>query len=164
MSVTWTRAGAIAVVVVAVLLAGACGGDDDKGTRAAPAERTIMMAAVEPKGGVTVDKEPFPAAKLPQGAGYVLKDPDQTGRWEVSTYRWDPGTIVVNRGDRVTLEMVGINGAEHPFRIEGYDVTGVVKRGQVTRVSFVAEKAGLFRIECDAHHPTMHASLVVLAQ
>ena len=127
-----------------------------------PRERTIYLAAVEQKGGATVDREPFPSSGLPQGGGYALKKPDDKGRWEVSTYRWDPGTIVVNQGDRVTLEVVGINGDEHPFTIEGYWISDVVRRGRVMRVSFVADKAGIFKIICRKHAPSMQADLVVL--
>ena len=47
----------------------------------------------------------------------MIKQPDQTGRWEVSTYVWMPSQIVVNQGDEVTLEFVGINGAFHPTEI-----------------------------------------------
>ena len=129
---------------------------------AAPAERTIYMAAVEPKGGTTVDQEAFPDQPLPEGGGYILKAPDDTGRWEVETYRWEPGAIVVNQGDVVTLEIIGINGAAHPARIEGYDVSFVVQRGHVTRVTFTADKAGIFKIICDTHQPSMQADLVVL--
>jgi heme/copper-type cytochrome/quinol oxidase subunit 2 len=127
-----------------------------------PRQRTIYIAAIEPKGGAHVDHEPFPEKPLPSGGGYSLKKPDDKGRWEVSTYRWDPGTIVVNQGDRVTLEIVGINGDEHPFTIEGYWISEVVRRGQITRVTFTADKAGIFKIICRKHAPAMQADLVVL--
>ena len=64
-------------------------------------KRTFTVAAVEMKGGVTVDKEPFPTDALPAGAGYVLNKPDQTGRWEVSVYMWTPSQIIVNQDDDV---------------------------------------------------------------
>jgi plastocyanin len=148
--------------IVGIVVLAACGGSS--APAAAPVERTIYMAAVEPKGGVTVDKEPFPSAALPEGGGYILKEPNADGRWEVETYRWDPGTIVVNQGDIVTLEIIGINGKEHPTTIEGYNIGNVVvKRGQITRVTFTADKAGIFRITCGVHLPTMTADLVVLA-
>ena len=102
----------------------------------------LTMVAVEPKGGATVDKEPFPSAALPEGKGYELKSPDAEGRWEVSTYRWEPNQIIVNQGDEVTLEILGVNGAEHPTVIEGYDLSFTVKRGQLTTVTFTADKAG----------------------
>lgn len=142
----------------ALVLAGCAGGS----ASVAPAERTIYMAAIEPKGSTTVDKEPFPAVTLPEGGGYGLAAPDADGKWTVETYRWDPGTIVVNQGDVVTLEIIGINGAEHPFTIEGYSVSDVVKRGQITRVTFTADKAGIFKVTCGVHLPTMQASLIVL--
>lgn len=151
-----TCLGAVGIAVLA-----ACGGASAPAS--APVERTIYMAAIEPKGGTTVDKEPFPSVALPAGDGYKLVQPNADSRWEVSTYRWDPGVIVVNQGDIVTLEIVGINGAAHPFVIEGYNVSGAVKRGEVTRVTFTADKAGIFRITCGTHLPTMTADLVVLA-
>jgi heme/copper-type cytochrome/quinol oxidase subunit 2 len=125
-------------------------------------KRTFTLAAVEMKGGATVDKESFPTDALPAGAGYVLKQPDQTGRWEVSVYMWTPGQIFVNQDDEVTLEFVGINGASHPTTIAGYDKSFVLKRGQVTKISFKADKAGTFAIQCGIHHPSMTAELVVL--
>jgi plastocyanin len=128
------------------------------------AKRHIVVTAVEPKGGANVDKETFPAAALPEGKGYGLKQPDQTGRWEVSVYVWDPRQIFVDEGDEVVLEFVGINGASHPTTISGYDKTFELKRGEVTKVSFVADKPGRFEIVCATHHPTMVAELIVAAK
>jgi plastocyanin len=126
-------------------------------------KRTITMVAVEPKGGATVDKEPFPTATLPEGKGYELEAPNAEGRWEVSTYRWDPNQIIVNQGDEVTLEILGVNGAEHPSVIDGYDISFTVKRGELTTVTFTADKAGVFEIRCGTHQPSMVGELIVLA-
>jgi hypothetical protein len=115
------------------------------------AKRFFTIAAVEPKGGTTIDKEPFPAAALPDGKGYMIRKPDHTGRWEVSTYVWQPSQIIVSEGDDVTLEFIGINGAEHPTTIVGYDKTLVLKRGHVVRIEFKAE-----------HHPSMVGELIVM--
>src|SRR5262245_659911 len=125
-------------------------------------KRSFTIAAIEPKGGATVDKEPFPAETVPAGGGYVLNKPDQNNRWEVSTYLWTPSQIVVNEGDEVTLEFVGINGASHPTTINGLGKSFVLKRGTVTRVEFVVDKAGVFKIECGTHRPTMTAEIIVL--
>jgi plastocyanin len=129
---------------------------------AAAEKRVFTIAAVEPKGGATVDKEPFPTEALPAGGGYVLNKPDSNNRWEVSTYLWTPGQIIVNEGDEVTLEFVGINGAAHPTSIKGFDKSFVLKRGTVTRVSFVADNPGVFPIECHTHRPSMTAEIIVL--
>lgn len=129
----------------------------------ATGERVIYVAAIEPKGGVTVDKEQFPAAPLPKGGGYVLNAPNPQGRWEVSVYQWSPSTIVVRQGERVTLEIVGINGAKHSGHIDKYHPDHFeVKRGQITRVQFTADTPGIFKIHCKEHEPSMEGTLVVL--
>ena len=153
---------AIMVPLLAALFLLAACGQATAGAVAPPQERTVYMAAIEPKGGTTVDKEPFPAQTLPAGRGYGLKAPDDTGRWVVETYRFVPGTVVVNEGDSVTLEIVGINGKEHPVTVEGYGLSTVLKRGEVQRLNFVADQPGIFKIECDIHKPSMEATLVVL--
>ncbi len=130
---------------------------------AAQATRTVYMAAVEPKGGTGVSQEPFPnPALLPAGGGYVLKAPDSTGRWEVSTYQWQPSFIVVNQGEQVTLEIIGINGAEHISSLPPYVDKFTVKRGQLTKVTFTTTRAGIFPIVCVSHQPSMTGYLVVL--
>lgn len=126
------------------------------------AKRFFTIAAVEPKGGTTVDKEPFPTAALPDGKGYMIRKPDHTGRWEVSTYVWQPSQVIVSEGDDVTLEFIGINGAEHPTTIVGYDKTLVLKRGHVVRIEFKADKVGTFKIVCSEHHPSMVGELIVM--
>ena len=141
----------------AALLAGvACSGS------ALAEKRVFTVLAVEPKGGANLSQEAFPTAKLPDGGGYVMRPADQTGRWEVSAYVWQPAQIVVDEGDEVTLEFVGIHGASHPTRIEGLGLNFTLQRGVARQVSFVASKAGRFRIVCETHHPSMTGEIVVL--
>lgn len=150
---------ALGLLVVALALVVAHPGAGQPATT----KRTIYMAAIEPRGGTSVTSEPFPSAPLSAGSGYVLKQPDATGRWEVSAYYWHPGFIVVGEGDDVTLEILGINGAEHPSFIEGINAPAfTVRRGQVTTVDFRARRAGSYRIICTIHQPTMVSYLVVL--
>ena len=125
-------------------------------------KRFFTIAAVEPRGGVSVNQEPFPTEPLPSGGGYVMRQPDQTGRWEVSAYLWSPGQIVVNHGDDVVLDFVGINGAAHPTEIKGLGKTFTLKRGQVTRVEFKADKPGVYPVVCTTHAPSMRGEIVVL--
>jgi hypothetical protein len=146
---------ASALTTIGILIAGSL-------AEAQAAKRSFTIAAVEPKGGTTVDKEPFPQGNLPEGGGYVLKKPDHTGRWEVSTYIWLPSQIIVTEGDEVSLEFIGINGAEHPTTIVGYDKMLVLKRGHVVKLEFTADKAGTFPIICAHHRPSMVAELIVL--
>jgi plastocyanin len=124
------------------------------------------MAAIEPKGGTTVDREPYPAGELPMGGGYVKKAPDEaTGRWEVSVYQFSPATVIVKQGELVTLELVGINGAKHTVHIEKFHPDHVtVTRGEIARVQFTADTPGIFKIHCKEHEPSMEGTLVVLAR
>jgi plastocyanin len=119
------------------------------------------MTAVEYKGSTEVAKEAFPTSALPEGGGYLRKTPAD-GKWETSTYRWEPGTIVAYQGDEVELQIFGINGATHPGVIEGYEKAFTVKRGELTTVTFTADKSGVFRIMCAIHNPSMTGTLVVL--
>jgi len=124
--------------------------------------RGIYMATIEPRGGAQQDKEPFPQTALPTGEGYRKTPPDANGRWEVVTYQWSPGTIVVREGETVTLEIVGINGDVHRGTIPGIVDSFTVKRGEVTRVAFTATKPGIYPITCTKHTPNMQGTLVVL--
>lgn len=156
--VTWSPL--LAMLALAAIVLAAC--TSTTAARLQPGERTIYLSAIEPKGSTTVDKEPFPGASLPPGGGYGLKAPDDAGSWTVETYVWLPSEITVVEGDKVTLQVLGVNGAVHPSRIEGYDVKFEAKRGQLTTVTFTADKPGVFKILCDAHQPTMTGALIVL--
>lgn len=127
-----------------------------------PNKRFFTILAVEPRGGVNVSQEPFPTEPLPQGGGYVIRPPDQTGRWEVSAYVWSPSQIIVSQGDDVTLEFVGINGAAHPTEISGLGKTFTLQRGHTMRIDFKADKPGVYPVICGAHQPSMRAEIVVL--
>ncbi|MFC4769186.1 hypothetical protein [Effusibacillus consociatus] len=96
-----------------------------------------------------------------------IKWSSQDGKQMIEAYRWDPGFIVVNQGDRVVLEFYGVKGESHPFVIEGYNLKGHVGRGKIETVSFHADKPGTFQIRCLTHldpktHGPMVANLVVL--
>lgn len=70
---------------------------------------------------------------------------------EIESYRWDPGTIVISKGEKVNLIIYGVNGAEHPFSIEGTDIAGVVKKGEETVVPLHFTKEGTYRLICHTH-------------
>jgi plastocyanin len=71
---------------------------------------------------------------------------------EIESYRWDPGTIVVQKGQDITLKIYGVNGKEHPFYIEGTDYKGVVQKGEETELTVRFDKEGTYRLICTAHH------------
>lgn len=69
----------------------------------------------------------------------------------MEVYRWDPGTIVVDQGDHVTLNFLGVQGKFHTFEIKGLGISGEVKKGERTQVSFNADKKGTYEIVCKLH-------------
>ncbi|OUM86057.1 MAG: hypothetical protein BAA01_01530 [Bacillus thermozeamaize] len=77
------------------------------------------------------------------------KDP-KTGK-EREVYRWDPGTIVVEQGDRVRLNIHGLNGEHHPFLIEGLGIQGEVTNGEVKTIEFIAKEKGVYKMVCLVH-------------
>ncbi len=127
------------------------------------AEKVIYMQAMEPKGATSADKEPFPGNTLPAGGGYVIKPPNKAGKWQVSTYVFSPSQVIVRKGDRVTLKILGLNGAKHTVTIERFHPKPfTITRGRITTVSFTADKAGSFRIVCAEHPPSMTGEIIVL--
>jgi len=75
---------------------------------------------------------------------------------EIEAYRWDPGTIVLKKGEKVNLIISGINGAEHPFHIEGTTIKGKVKKGEDTLVPLQFQKEGTYRLICEVHPDRAH--------
>jgi plastocyanin len=75
---------------------------------------------------------------------------------EIEAYRWDPGTIILKKGEKVNLIISGINGAEHPFYIEGTSIKGTVKKGEDTFVPLQFQKEGTYRLICEMHPDRAH--------
>lgn len=84
---------------------------------------------------------------------FKSKAPDGS---EMEAYRWDPGTIVVKQGENVELRILGMNGDEHPFVIEGLNIRGEIKKGKETVVTFHAKEEGIYRIVCLTHTGPEH--------
>ncbi|RAV04115.1 cupredoxin domain-containing protein [Paenibacillus sp. YN15] len=74
----------------------------------------------------------------------------------IEAYRWDPGTVFVEKGEEVNLVLYGVNGDSHPFYIEGTRIKGEVKKGKETTVTFQAAKEGVYRLICLTHPDKNH--------
>lgn len=70
---------------------------------------------------------------------------------ELEVYRWDPGTIYIQKNEQVELKIFGVNGEEHPFYIEGTKIQGVVKKGAETTIPLRFTERGIYRLICTAH-------------
>lgn len=70
---------------------------------------------------------------------------------EIEAYRFDPGTIFLEKDEKVLLKIYGVNGEEHPFIIEGTDIKGTVKKGEETEIPLQFKKEGTYRLICVTH-------------
>jgi plastocyanin len=107
-------------------------------------------------GGLIVILAPLPlGTATPQ---------ERTVRVEASSYQFDPGIVRVNRGDKVTLELLSTD-VVHGLHIGGYDLELKADPGQPRSITFIADRSGAFRwrcsVSCGALHPFMIGKLVV---
>ena len=158
---------AFAVAVVSVGAAFALTTGDD--ATAAVKVRQIYMTAVEWKGSASVAKEPYPTAALPGGGGYESCAPGSqecdlkgdTTKWAVETYRFDTALVAACVGERVTLNIFGVNAAQHQINVPDFGKSFLVKRGMLARTTFKVTKPGLYPIMCITHQPSHRADLLV---
>ena len=78
---------------------------------------------------------------------------------------WVPGTLVVKKGTKVTLNLINnvpADPKEHGFAIPAYNIAETVNRGEPKTVEFTADKAGVFPITCHLHPAHVGGELVVL--
>jgi heme/copper-type cytochrome/quinol oxidase subunit 2 len=89
---------------------------------------------------------------------------ERTIHIKASSFEYSPATIRVNRGDRVTLEIEATD-VVHGIAIDGYDLRVDAEPGQTARLTFVADRSGVFRfrcpVTCGALHPFMIGKLYV---
>src|SRR3989338_4618765 len=109
-------------------------------TRAAVAEtREFLIVTGEPAW----EAKPGEAPVVDRDRGPVKK---------IERYVFHPGFLVVNRGDRVVLKIHALKGDKHIVQIPAFK-TGETQilRGEEKTISFVANKAGVFEIQCTNH-------------
>jgi nitrosocyanin len=75
---------------------------------------------------------------------------------------WEPTSITVKKGDKVSLRLVNKHTDEHGYEIPAFGVKEVVAGDKTASVSFVADKAGIFPIKCQLHPAHVVGQLVVL--
>lgn len=89
---------------------------------------------------------------------------DRVIRVEGRRFEYAPGTVAVNTGDRVTLELVAAD-VVHGLHLDGYNLTLTAEPGQTARLTFVADQPGMFRFRCSTTcgplHPFMIGQLTV---
>lgn len=134
--------------------------------------REYFVAAVELKGSTTADKLAPPEENpkdRSKGYGFSAPGYDSTAplKWEVASYLWSPAMMLAYRGDEIKLTTFVVNGDEHKTWVEGPDgeeamAETTLNRGREYELSFSAAKAGVYRLICTTHEPTMVGYILVL--
>lgn len=75
---------------------------------------------------------------------------------------WTPESVYAEKGDTVTLTLINKLDTEHGYEIEAFGIKEVVGGKKTKKVSFKADKAGIFPIKCHLHPPHVSGQLVVM--
>ena len=79
-------------------------------------------------------------------------DRDRGSVKEMTRYTYDPGFLLVNKGDTVVLTIHNLKGDHHIVDLPAFDIKEVkIVRGEERKFTFKADKAGLFKIDCKNH-------------
>ena len=79
-------------------------------------------------------------------------------------YEFTPGTINVNQGDTVVLEITSTD-TKHGFGLSAFNIDEKLPKGETVRIEFVADKKGEFTFKCTSFcgwgHFGMNGKLIV---
>ena len=84
---------------------------------------------------------------------------DRFFRVEASRFAYEPSVLKVNRGDRVTIDLVA-EDVIHGLSIDGYNLAISADPGQTARLTFVANHSGAFRLRCSVTCGPMHPFMI----
>lgn len=90
---------------------------------------------------------PFPAL--------AAKPSERVFNIQASRFEYAPGTIKVNPGDRVTIDLTATD-VVHGLSIDGYNVSTTADPGQTAHLTFTADRQGSFRFHCTVTCGNMH--------
>jgi len=80
------------------------------------------------------------------------------------SFAFEPGTVRVNRGDRVIVDLESTD-VVHGLYVDGYGVVTQAEPGRPGQLAFVADRSGAYRFRCNVAcgnlHPFMIGKLVV---
>lgn len=159
----------VSLTLITVVLASAC----QRAAAVTPGERVFYVNAIEIKGATSSDKLAPPGQnpeEISKGMEYKapgVYDKNNPKDWQVSSYQFNPSAMTVFQGDKVKLMLFAVNGNLHKDRIEDPDGMVVVQekehnRGRQYEISFLANKAGFYKLRCEEHKETMNALITVI--
>ena len=101
--------------------------------------------------GLVVAFAPLPARPI--------ASQDRIFQIEARQFAYSPAELNVNRGDRVTIQLVSTD-VVHGLYIDGYGISVEADPGQTTTISFVANEPGSFRFRCNITCGAMHPFMI----
>ena len=96
----------------------------------------------------------FAPVPLPQ-----LEPVERNFQIAASSYAFSPAEIRVNPGDRVTIALTSTD-VVHGLYIDDYDLEISADPGQTETLTFVADKAGAFRLRCSVTCGDLHPFMI----
>jgi len=84
---------------------------------------------------------------------------DRTFHIQASRFAYSPSVLTVNPGDRVTIELTAMD-VVHGLSIDGYNLQTTATPGQTARLSFVADRLGVFHFHCTTTCGNMHPFMI----
>jgi len=83
------------------------------------------------------------------------------------TKRWEPATLICYQGETVRITLINKIPAEtptHGFMIAGYNIKEEIPANTEKVIEFLADKPGLFTINCHLHPKHIGGQLLVLTK
>jgi heme/copper-type cytochrome/quinol oxidase subunit 2 len=80
-------------------------------------------------------------------------------RVEARQFAYSPSQLRVNPGDTVTIQFVSTD-VVHGLYIDGYGISVEADPGQTATLTFVANKAGSYRVRCNVTCGAMHPFMI----
>lgn len=88
-------------------------------------------------------------------------DEGRVVRISARQFTFEPDTVVLKRGERVTVELTSLDRT-HGFKVPAFDVRLDALPGETTRITFVPNKAGRFSWLCDVFCGLDHEAMAGL--
>lgn len=80
-------------------------------------------------------------------------------RIQASAFQFTPAVLSVNPGDRVTIDLVSTD-VVHGLAIDGYRQEVTAEPGQTARLTFTADRPGVFTLRCPVACGNLHPFMV----
>lgn len=111
----------------------------------------IVMSAVSLTAAPTTEEETKTVhLSIKMGEQAVITEAEEGDVEAGEFHRWEPGILVVQKGEYVILHVTNPRSTIHSFALPDFGVeTGdLAPRGGTATVEFTADEAGVFKFQC----------------